>query len=233
MKSTYIRCVRAVGKAGGKLGLFSVLERRRKHRTALWIRSLFSIYDIDDLVHLDLAWWTFDAMDIVDAFMRDKPGARVFEYGAGASTLWLARRGAVITSVEHDPDWGTKMVERTRGDTNIQIRIVAPVKSDAPRYRSAVASWSGHDFEGYVHSIDEQDGAFDLIVIDGRCRAACLERAKGRLAEGGLILFDNSRRSRYRESIRASGMDPTVTRGLVPGLPYPDETTLLVSCKEA
>lgn len=232
LKKSYVGAVRVAAKASSAIGLLSVLERRRDARTMLWIRSLFSIYDLDDLVHLDLAWWTFEAMEVVEDFLGDRPGARVFEYGSGASTIWLSRRGARVTSVEHDQDWGERMVERTRADGNIGIRIVPPVRSTAPRFPSGVAAWRGYDFEQYVGAIDQEPGVFDLIVVDGRCRAACLERAASRLAEGGLLLFDNSNRQRYRKALASSSMRRVATRGLVPGLPYPDETTLLFRTSE-
>lgn len=232
LKKSYVGAVRVAAKASSAIGLLSVLERRRDARTMLWIRSLFSIYDLDDLVHLDLAWWTFEAMEVVEDFLGDRPGARVFEYGSGASTIWLSRRGARVTSVEHDQDWGERMVERTRADGNIGIRVVPPVRSTAPRFPSGVAAWRGYDFEQYVGAIDQEPGVFDLIVVDGRCRAACLERAASRLAEGGLLLFDNSNRQRYRKALASSSMRRVATRGLVPGLPYPDETTLLFRTSE-
>lgn len=227
LKRTYIHCVRAAARTAGRVGLLSALERHREQRGALWLRSLFSIYQLDDLVHLDLAWWTFEAMDQVDEFLREKPGARVFEYGSGASTFWLARRGAIVTSIEHDPEWGATMLDRTRAIENIQVKIVPPMKSCRGQFPSGVARWRGHDFEEYVRSINCEAGTFDLIIIDGRCRPACLEQSKRRLSEGGVILFDNSGRSRYQTTIKAAGMDRMVTRGLVPTLPYPDETTLL------
>jgi hypothetical protein len=42
-----------------------------------------------------------------------------------------------------------------------------------------------------------------------------------------LIVFDNSRRRRYRAAITGSGLEERVLRGLVPTLPYPDQTSLL------
>lgn len=227
LKKSYVGAVRVAARLSFASGLLAALERRRHARKMLWLRSLFSIYDLDDLVHLDLAWWTFDAMEVVEKFLNDRPGARVFEYGSGASTIWLARRGARVTSVEHDQAWGELMVERTRADANIAIRIVPPARSREPRFPSGVRAWKGWDFAQYVAAIDREPGMFDLIVDDGRCRVACLERAASRLAEGGLLLFDNSNRQRYRNALESTGMRRQVTRGLVPGLPYPDETTLL------
>jgi predicted O-methyltransferase YrrM len=85
----------------------------------------------------------------------------------------------------------------------------------------------GLDFGDYVASIDEIGGSFDLIVIDGRARAACLRQAIPHLAEDGLIVFDNSNRARYAEAILTSGLRATRYRGLAPCLPYQSETTVL------
>ncbi|MBM3594816.1 MAG: hypothetical protein FJX31_03245 [Alphaproteobacteria bacterium] len=64
-------------------------------------------------------------------------------------------------------------------------------------------------------------------MIDGRARTACLDKAIERLARDGVIVFDNSHRARYRMAVAASGLRAKVTRGLVPSLPLPDQTTLL------
>ena len=45
-------------------------------------------------------WITFRAIDWLDAFL--KPDMDVFEYGAGGSTLYLAKRARRVVSVEHD-----------------------------------------------------------------------------------------------------------------------------------
>jgi len=47
------------------------------------------------------------------------------------------------------------------------------------------------------------------------------------LAEDGVIVFDNSARRRYREAIEGCGLVEKKFRGLVPTLPYPDQTSVL------
>ncbi len=86
---------------------------------------------------------------------------------------------------------------------------------------------AGQDFSAYVGAIDEVGGEFDLIVIDGRAREACLVAALPHVAAGGLIVFDNTHRKRYQEAIETSGVPEQVLRGLTPTLPYPDRTSLL------
>src|SRR3546814_1018846 len=66
-----------------------------------WSASLFAIHDIERMIALGLPWWNVAATREVAEFLRARPKARVFEYGAGASTIWLARHAAGVVSVEH------------------------------------------------------------------------------------------------------------------------------------
>lgn len=229
LKSAYVGAVRVAGSGARAAGLIAFLDRHRASRRARWARSLFAIYDIGDMVHLDLPWWTFDAIDVVDAYLRERPAARIFEYGSGASTIWLGRRAAEVISIEHDEHWYPVVQARLEMMTNVSHRLVPAdaVRDADPRYGSVKPGWTDHSFRGYVHSIDEVPGAFDLIVIDGRSRATCLDHAAARLAPGGIVVFDNSRRAPYRAAIARSQLAARVYGGLTACLPYPDETTLL------
>src|SRR3990172_8471482 len=102
MRSIYVSIVRALRTLAGKMGLLAFLERRRDRPFFIYLRSLFSIYDIEDMARLDLPWWTFAATRYVEAFLKRREGvADVFEYGPGASTVWLAKRARRVGYVEH------------------------------------------------------------------------------------------------------------------------------------
>lgn len=148
---------------------------------------------------------------------------------SGASTVWLAKRAGSVVSIDHDAPWVEFSAPRLAEQGNAQVELVpADARPDPdPRFLSGKPGYAGQTFRAYVDAIERHEGLFDLIVIDGRARTACLEKAVGRLAQGGLIVFDNSHRSRYRKAIAASGLHAEVTRGLVPSLPLPDQTTLL------
>ncbi len=94
---------------------------------------------------------------------------------------------------------------------------------------SAKPGFAGLDFSSYVDAVDAEPGLFDLVVVDGRARDACFHRAVSRLAPGGLLVFDNVDRERYRAAIAASPVPVSVewTRGLTPALPYPTRTALV------
>ncbi len=232
MKRAYVKAVRGARRVADGCGLLAELEKSDR-RSMQWLRSLFGIYDSADLVHLDVPWWTYRAIDEVGLFLDARHGrARVFEYGAGASTVWLSRRCVEVHSVEHDAGFARMMAGIFDRHANISVRVVEPValtggSADEAWARSNRKGYTDRAFDAYVSSIDDVEGAFDLIVIDGRARVACLRHALPRLAAGGVILFDNSDRREYRSGIEACGLHETILRGMAPALPMPGQTSLL------
>lgn len=228
MKRAYVWVVRAVARLLRSTGVMGLLDRwAAGSRTGLWVRSWFAIYDLEQMVRLGVPWWTFEAVDEVEAHLAERPGARVFEWGSGVSTCWLAQRSREVHAVEHDPEWAAAMAEHLRG--HVQLHLVPPVPSEHPRVPSAKAGHSGLDFAAYVAAIDDVAGDFDLVVVDGRAREACVARAVDRLAPDGLLLLDNVDRQRYRDalSVLGDGVDVRWTRGRTPSLPYPTRTALV------
>ncbi len=228
MKTLYVRSVRALGSVLRVLGVLTLLDRLApRSRAATWARSLLGIHDIDQLVALDVPWWTFASAEQVGDFLAARPGARVFEWGSGASTLWLAQRAGSVHSVEHHAGWAASLEPRL--PANVTLTVVEPTESVTPAVGSLKPGHAGLDFADYVAAIDATEGVYDVVVIDGRAREACLARALDRLAVDGLIVFDNVDRRRYRDAIDtvAPGVEVTMTRGLTPALPYPTRTAIL------
>lgn len=225
----YVGLVRAARSLAECSGARGALDHRDGPQWRLFLRSLFAVQDIDALDRLDLAWWTFSSIVRLDAWLDSRGGdTTAFEYGAGASTLWLARRCRRVVSVEHDPRWWPLLARRLAQVHNVEPQLVPGVP--VPRvaaYASGRAGWRGLDFTAYVHAIRRAGGPFDLIVIDGRARGSCLLEARDHLAPGGLILFDDSSRKRYRRAFQNSGLHVVRLRGFAPSVPWPSETAIL------
>jgi predicted O-methyltransferase YrrM len=182
------------------------------------------------MVRMDLAWWSYPAMRRVDEFLSSRPGARIFEYGAGASTLWLAKRAGQVDSVEHDGQWAETVRELLVDTTgNVKLHAVPPIAATADTVvRSGRAGHTDLDFADYVSTIDEVGGPFDLIVVDGRARVDAFRRALDHLADDGVVVFDNIRRKRYWEVLSAMpGLRIELLKGGTPTLPYPTTTGLI------
>lgn len=229
MKRAYVTLMRSLRSLASWLGVLGFLAREsQRSKLALWLRSMFAIHDLDDLVPLDVPWWTFESARLVDEHLARTPNARVLEWGSGASTVWLARRAASVSSIEHHPAWAARVREHVPGHVELRVVQVGEAVTSVSPIFSAKTGHRGLDFGPYVRAVDDVAGEFDLVVIDGRAREACLEQALPRLAPGGLIVFDNVDRQRYRDAIAAQpGLDVRWTRGLTPCLPYPTRTALI------
>ncbi|HEY5972158.1 MAG TPA: class I SAM-dependent methyltransferase [Pseudoxanthomonas sp.] len=182
------------------------------------------------MASLDLPWWTYPAIDETERKLKRLQGrARVFEYGAGASTVWLAKRCSEVISVEHDTGFAVSMRSTFAAHGNIKLMVVTDIAAtgSANEARSLRKGYEDRSFDDYVASISAHPGEFDLIVIDGRARTACLSMAIPRLAKDGVILFDNSDREEYRARIESSGLEERRLRGMAPALPFPSQTSLL------
>jgi hypothetical protein len=225
----YARVIHSLRRSLSRRGLLPKLDGwARQSRAGLWIRSLLSVLDFDDFRGLDVPWWTLKAGGEVAHFLEQNPQAKVLEWGSGASTLWLATRSGSVISIESDPTWAKQVREVLPHNVTLLEPPVTKV-TETPVTRSKRMGFRHHEFRHYVAAIDAIPGYFDLIVIDGRAREACFGIARERLAPGGLILFDNTNRLRYRRALAKYRSQFVITShvGLTPILPWPSKTSLI------
>lgn len=211
LKSAYAQAVKKLAVLGPAEQCFAAGREADAGSLSRWIASLLAIHDSSRMIALDCPWWNVAATRRIDQFLKDRPGSRVFEWGAGASTVWASQRSREVVSVEHDPRWFARLSGEIGDRRNVTL-----VHRHLER--------EGHD---YVGAIGECGGLFDLIIIDGRQRARCLERAVEHLAPGGAVLFDDSGRRRYRAAIEGCGLAERVHFGRSYCVPYPDYTSIL------
>jgi len=226
-EDAYVAVWRAARVPAERTGLLDALGRSTS-RTGRHLRSMFAIHDVADMAALDLAWWTYGAIAAVEAHLDAQAGkARVFEYGSGASTLWLGRRAAEVHSVEHDAGFHAFLQPLVTPLPHVKVRLVEPVRTATPQTPSRRHGHAGLDFTAYVHAIDDVDGDLDLVVVDGRARVASARHALARLAPDGVLLLDNANRDEYATVVRDPSLDVRVLRGATPCLPYPTATALI------
>ena len=160
-------------------------------------------------MRLRLPWLPFRLIDELAAVIG--PGSRVFEYGGGGSTLWFLDRGAEVVTVEHHEGWADQLEQAI----------------SSPAWTLLRRSTDDH-YAAYVAAIDEQpDDSLDLVVVDGRERAACARategaagRAPARRRHRPRALPRGRRRHRLaptrRGRLRAGQADPGLHRGAHP-----------------
>lgn len=152
----------------------------------------------------DLAspWMNYRAIAFLESEVT--PVARVFEYGSGGSTLWFASRAGSVLSIEHNPEWAELVAGALEGVDNATLVQVPVVDGDYSAYVAKV--------------LEEQDGSFDVVVVDGRHRVACVRNAASKVAPGGVLLLDDSERTYYQGAFEALADWPHITfRGIKAG----------------
>lgn len=158
---------------------------------------------VDARMRLDpqYPWLAWGAVSWLARTLR--PEHRCFEWGAGRSTLFLARRCGRVVSVEHDPKWAKRLGPRLVELDNVDFRFVPARDTRHPErtmaHRDLKDRPEDADYGAYVGQIlDFPARSFDLVLIDGRSRLACARTALDRIESGGWLVLDNSERVRSR-----------------------------------
>jgi FkbM family methyltransferase len=168
---------------------------------------LMSVIRDQDALPEARPWITFAAAEFLSKLLSEQ--SRVFEFGAGGSTLFFARRVGELVTVEHDRGW----IERTasklhqRRDFVWKTHLEEPIARDQSGdpsaqpyndYASTDPNFAGMSFHSYATSIERyDDNYFDVILIDGRARVACFKHAIAKVKFGGYIVLDNAEREEY------------------------------------
>jgi SAM-dependent methyltransferase len=177
-------------------GLLSSDARNALPDLARWVSSFFRSTGT-------VPWLPYPTRRWLDRTLR--PEMRVFEYGAGCSTLYFAERVRHVTSVEHDAAWHetTRELLAARGLGNVTLvhappEPSSPVEYSCESFGSASPGYERCTFERYAKVIDRvPDDSLDVVVVDGRARASCACRAWRKIRPGGFLLLDDSTRPQY------------------------------------
>lgn len=145
--------------------------------TSGWIRSMVS-GEVVDSDGNPLPWLTYPAIDFLRSRLHQK--LELFEYGSGNSTLWWSTRVDHVVSCEHDKEWYARY--RSHLPANVTY-LLRRYKGGSRVYREEILHYRNR---------------FDILVIDGRQRVACIENGLGALRPAGVVIVDNSDRDRYR-----------------------------------
>ncbi|WP_082727960.1 class I SAM-dependent methyltransferase [Burkholderia mayonis] len=114
-------------------------------------------------------WFTFPLIEYLNGI--DFSRSDVFEFGAGASTLYWARRAKSVTSVEFDRGWHKALQTK--------------LPSNAAVYHES----DGHRYADFPLSLSRK---FDVVVVDGAERYRSALTALKVVSPGGMIILDNA-----------------------------------------
>jgi hypothetical protein len=154
-------------------------------------------------------WITFDAMDVLEKHLN--PQSKVFEYGGGGSTLFFLDHANEVVTVEHNPEWfsilseGLSESEKKRWK-GLLVEAEPGKATEYPKAQEPLHYYTTDEhylqchFKSYAQLIDQfPDACFDIVLVDGRARPACLVHGMPKVKVGGLLVLDNSDRDYYLE----------------------------------
>ena len=156
----------------GDLFRYRTGQRLRKLLSPRWLahRIAASAYA---LRHPEAPWLVPQALEEIGRKLRHED--KVFEWGSGLSTPWLAERAGSLLAIEHNPAWQRKvsaMLEQ-RGLRNAEVRLAEEAR--------------------YLAQMDEvADGSLDLVLVDGLLAGRALGLSMPRLRPGGLLVLNRA-----------------------------------------
>jgi len=112
---------------------------------------------------LILPWYTLPCLQWLKS--QDVNQWKVFEYGAGYSTVWFRLNCKEVISVDSNEAWATAMLSWFADEKDKYIRSIATTQTHAELY--------------------------DLIVVDGAWREDCVNYCLDYLKPGGYLIIDN------------------------------------------
>ena len=145
---------------------------------------------IDEKLCLDkegnpIPWYTYPAIEYLSQF--DYQDKKIFEFGCGYSSAFWASRALKVISVEDNPLWYNKWQQEFHQD-NLEIKL----REEGDIYEDAI--------------LEDCEEKYDIIVIDGKRRVECCKTAILKLAQGGIIILDDSDRintsQEYKDSVK-------------------------------
>ncbi|WP_053405478.1 class I SAM-dependent methyltransferase [Persicobacter sp. CCB-QB2] len=128
-----------------------------------------------------IPWFTYPMIHFLSN--RITKEHRVFEFGMGNSTRWFAARAKEVVAVDHDKGY---------------FNFISPKLEQLPNVKCALRE---DVREGYPNYLSGQEEDFDIIVVDGRNRNKCAEKALKSLSARGVIIWDNAEREEYQKGI--------------------------------
>jgi hypothetical protein len=159
---------------GPLLQLYLVGELRENG----WLRSFKEKKSID-AQGKPTPWYTYPMSDLLAEKLHKT--INVFEYGCGGSTQWLANRVNQVDAVEDHEGWLQEV--QNQMPANVTIKLEAVTNNDL-----------------YAKASTATGKRYELIIVDGKVRNACIKYSLEALAPNGVLLLDDSFREDYLPS---------------------------------
>ncbi len=158
------------------IGAMLQLHLRSGLREDGWFKSFKTKTSIDKNGE-PLAWYNYAFLKFLEPRLNAQ--LEVFEYGAGNSTIWYAKKVKSVKAVENDKKWVDLLTPQLPTNAKVVFKDLNEEKS-------------------YQNEIKSANMYYDIVVVDGRKRNDCAMLAINYLTDKGVIILDNSDRTDYQ-----------------------------------
>jgi len=149
-----------------------------------------------------IPWLTYPFIDFIqDRLNKD---LSIFEFGAGNSSIYFAKKSKSVISVEHSPEWYKIIKSNDKYKyENLDIRLVEiPDEMKEKGYHTMAFTNTENE---YVYSLKNTGKKYNVVVVDGLFRNSCIMHSLDSLTDDGIIFLDNTSKH-YTDALR-SGTD--------------------------
>jgi hypothetical protein len=159
-------------------------------------------------------WFTFSAISYLKEIL--KRNTKVFEYGAGNSTIFFNNNVDECYSVDHNPGWVSTVLSSNPtakiigcDENNIPIdsavELVEKFRQEsfelpvhANKLHNVEHGLLNFEYANYASQLTRwEKGYYDLIIVDGMARSLSGYIAAHMISDTGYIVLDNSDRWQY------------------------------------
>ncbi len=162
----------------------------RARNTFQWVTQRFAPYP----------WMTSIERHIMVGLLGRHRPSTCLEWGSGYSTKYFPRFSPPLVrwvAVEHDAKWHG-MMGGIVNDPRVELVHVPP---DRQPFSGPEKDGTYEELRRYVDYPGGLGTRFDLIMVDGRAREACMDKAHGLLTERGLVVLHDAQRDYYRAAV--------------------------------
>ncbi len=144
-----------------------------------------------------IPWFSYSSIDALQGLVRE--GMRVFEWGGGGSTVFLAMRGCRVVTAESSEQWAAHIrsrLGREAGEVRERVNIsLIPAETRDPDH-----------VRRYIGAVRE-GAPWDIILVDGLDEPYCsrvdclnvLSADPDLLSPGGMVILDDAWRRAFRD----------------------------------
>ena len=162
-----------------------------------------------------------DGTSKAEEYIKDKN--KVLEWGSGTSTLYFSKIVKQFVSIEHNMEWYNRISSQITD--NVEYYYIAPhgfkndeeldknvpdllCRANDPVLIDGITHWKTRDGFDWHCGIDYirkplelEYRDYDVVIVDGRCRAMCAYIAKYLIKDGGYLIFDDFKSRTYYHGI--------------------------------